>query len=402
MVSEPGSFAQYTLQERLPAILQRAIAENSFSQSAVTNLNALATEISDGLIRPIQADGGTDGAAWADYVQPFQGNSWFDTPFYFAEAYFYRRILEATGYFQVEPDHRCDPYAQQKHRSLATAIEAIRTIASQRSPATPDVTTQDEHCQELIRLLHLALWGNRVDLSLWSAEESSRIRTQVEHEEAHLLVNDSDRLIDHLSQMQTARLDIVADNAGFELVCDLVLVDFLLSSQRVETIYLHLKPYPIFVSDAIVRDVHDTLTTLVTDPQDAVRSLAARLQSFVASGRLYLHDDLFWVAPLPFWEMPQTLQQELAPSSLVIVKGDANYRRLVGDCHWAMTTPIETIVNYFPAPLVALRTLKSEVVVGLRSPQIEQLNRDDPNWRINGQWGVIHFVNPLTLATIHL
>jgi uncharacterized protein with ATP-grasp and redox domains len=397
MVSELGSFAQSTLRERLPAILQRAIAENSFSQSTMTNLNALATELLDGVIRPIQPDGGMDGVAWANYIQPFLGNSWFDTPFYFAEAYFYRRILEATGYFQVEPEHRCDPYAQQKHRSLVTAIEATRTIASQRSPSTPDVTNQDEHRRELIRRLHLALWGNRVDLSLWSAEESSRIRTQVEQEAAHLLVNDSDCIVDYLSQMPTPRLDIVADNAGFELICDLVLVDFLLASQRVETIYLHLKPYPIFVSDAMVRDVHHTFTLLATDSHDAVRSLAARLQSFVATGRLCLQNDLFWVAPLPFWDMPQTLQHELAQSSLVIVKGDANYRRLVGDCHWALTTPIETIVNYFPAPLVTLRTLKSEVVVGLQSPQIEQLNRDDPDWRINGQWGVIHFVNPLTL-----
>ncbi len=170
----------------------------------------------------------------------------------------------------------------------------------------------------------------------------------------------------------------------------------MLSSQQVETIYLHLKPYPIFVSDAMVQDVHHTLTLLATDLDHAVRSLAARLQSFITTNRLCLEDNLFWVAPTPFWEMPQTLQQELAQSALVIVKGDANYRRLVGDCHWAMTTPIETIVNYFPAPVVALRTLKSEVVVGL-PPQIEQLNQENCNWRINGQWGVIHFVNPLAL-----
>lgn len=179
MVSEPDSFAQYTLRERLPAILRRAIADNSFSQSAVTNLNALATELLDGEIRPIQADGGTDGAVWANYVQPFQGNSWLDTPFYFAEAYFYRRILEAIGYFQVEPDHRCDPYAHQKHQSLVTAIEAIRTIANQQSPSTLAVANQDEHRRELVRILYLSLWGNRVDLSLWSAEESSRIRTSI-------------------------------------------------------------------------------------------------------------------------------------------------------------------------------------------------------------------------------
>lgn len=392
MVSEPGSFAQYTIRERLPAIIQRAIADHSFSQAAVANLQALATELFDGVIRPIQADGGIDGTAWATYVEPFQGNSWFDTPFYFAEAYFYRRILEAIAYFQAEPEHRCDPYLKQKHRSLETAIAAIRTITSQLAPIPPNAARQDQLHRELIRCLYLALWGNRVDLSLWSAEESSRIRAEVDQEEAYILVNHSSLIADYLSQGPYSRLDLIVDNAGFELVCDLVLVDVLLSSSVAETIYLHLKPAPIFVSDAMIRDVHHTLNVLASDSNEAVRSLSDRLQTAVTTGRLSLQDDLFWTAPLPFWEMPEVLGQELAQSSLVIVKGDANYRRLVGDCHWAVTTPIADIVNYFPTALVALRTLKSEVAVGLQPEQVEQLNRDEPDWCINGQWGVIQFV----------
>jgi hypothetical protein len=47
------------------------------------------------------------------------------------------------------------------------------------------------------------------------------------------------------------------------------------------------------------------------------------------------------------------------------VKGDANYRRLIGDALWPHDTPFAHVLSYFAAPLLALRTLKSEVCVGL-------------------------------------
>ena len=132
---------------------------------------------------------------------------------------------------------------------------------------TPDPTKQGSvphnwQPGELIRLLYLALWGNRVDLSLWSAGESSRIRTQVEQDEVNILVNHSDLIANQLSQTQSERFDFIVDNAGFELVSDLILVDFLLSAQIVETFVLHLKPYPIFVSDAMIADVYHTLAAI--------------------------------------------------------------------------------------------------------------------------------------------
>ncbi len=45
------------------------------------------------------------------------------------------------------------------------------------------------------------------------------------------------------------------DNAGFEFICDLCLVDFLLGRAFGNQVYLHLKPHPTFVSDAMIKDV---------------------------------------------------------------------------------------------------------------------------------------------------
>lgn len=166
----------------------------------------------------------------------------------------------------------------------------------------------------------------------------------------------------------------------------------MLASQAAEIVYLHLKPYPTFVSDATIQDVHDTLVILGADEEQEVQLLINRLQDYIKQGRLICRDDYFWTSPLMFWEMPEILKNELAQSRLIIIKGDANYRRCLGDLQWSFTTAFEDVVCYFLAPIVVLRTLKSEIAVGLQLEQVEKLNQEDPNWLTNGQWGLIQFV----------
>ena len=105
--------------------------------------------------------------------------------------------------------------------------------------------------------------------------------------------------------------------------------------------------------------------------------------------RLRLQPDPFWNSPYFFWELPQHLQAELAQAHLVIIKGDANYRRLLGDSRWPTTVPIAAAVPYLPAPFVALRTMKSDPVVGLQPGQADRLDQVDPDWRVNGKRGMI-------------
>jgi hypothetical protein len=91
------------------------------------------------------------------------------------------------------------------------------------------------------------------------------------------------------------------------------------------------------------------------------------------------------------WQMPADLYDRLGRSDFIITKGDANYRRLLGDRHWSFTTPFDQIVSYAPAPLLALRTVKAEVAAGLTEQQVEHLNEKDPEWLINGRWGLIQY-----------
>lgn len=399
MMSEEGSFAYFTLTQRMPAIVQRVIDENDFSPVIVENLNALMQELPNGMVRSLQDDG-ADVTAWNHYLEPFLGKRWIEIPWFFAEVYFYRRILEATQYFLPGSFQSIDPYADQKRRGLETAMDAIRSLSTRvnnwsNSQQNWEGIT-DSH--DLIALLYFVLWGNRADLSLWpiDAGESEQNRPVIQLEKTQILVDNTALLVDRISSFEKVRIDFIADNAGFELVCDLCLIDFLLSSQVAGMVYLHLKSHPTFVSDATIKDLYATLSILANENDKEVQLLSHRLQDYIDRGRLLCRDDAFWTEPSVFWEMPEDLRDNLSQSQLIFIKGDANYRRCLGDRHWPYTTAFEDIVCYFPTPFAAFRTLKSEVAAGLTFEQVETLNQQDSQWLTNGRWGVIQFVDPST------
>lgn len=397
MMSEEGSFAYFTLTQRMPAIVRRVIDENNFTSSIVENLENLIQELPNAIVRFLQDDQAPDLTAWRQYLEPYVGKRWIDIPWFFAEVYFYRRILEATHYFQEGAYRGVDPFALQKGRGLEAAMDSITELSSRVNSWLDQERHEDDKADRnsLIALLYSVLWGNRADLSLWPIDAEELDSSQEIHlEQTHVLVDDTSNVADRVSSFQGVRIDIIVDNAGFELVCDLCVADFLLTSQAAEVVYLHLKPHPTFVSDAMIKDVHQTIEVLAVSADREVQLFGQRLQDHIDRDRLLCRDNYFWTSPLVFWEMPEPLQQELARSSLILIKGDANYRRCLGDRHWPFTTALDDIVCYFPAPLVALRTLKSEVAAGLRSEQMEALNQEDPQWLTNGQWGVIQFVAP--------
>jgi len=392
MPSQENTFAHYTIVCRLPGVIERVIKDNNFPPPIVQELESLVADLFEGWVRPLTDERGPDIVAWASYLKPFEGKSWFDLPFYFAEAYFFRRLLEATNYFVPGIWQGIDPFGYQKRLSLEKSMDAIRVISVAEQYPFTALAKQQTYQTCITALLQTALWGNKVDLSLWSVEQGDRTNTDIQQQQSHILVDDTYDILNYLSNIHGQRIDLIIDNASFELVCDFFLIDFLLSTQTANTVYLHLKAHPTFVSDAMSQDVFYTLEKLANDISENVRMLATRLQEYIASDRLICRDDFFWNAPLAFWEMPDSLREELAKASLVFIKGDANYRRLLGDRHWLFTTPLSDIANYFPTPFVALRTLKSEVATNLEPDRIEILNQEDPLWLTNGQWGVIQFL----------
>jgi uncharacterized protein with ATP-grasp and redox domains len=385
---EPDTWAHSTITARLPEIGRRALRENDFPAAVAARLEALINDIPEAPLRLLRPDGAPDAAAWEGYIRPFRGQNWLEPPWFFVETYFYRRVLEATGYFAPGWGHQYDPFAYQKEQGLTGSRAAVHGLSAQLQ------SWRDAGWQAgpFAQALALALWGNQADLSLWPADGAANPQHgNLDAAAAHLLADDTTAVFTHLAAHPQARVDFLADNAGFELIGDLCLADYLLGSGAAGSVHLHLKQHPTFVSDALIQDVEATFAFLEGDADAAVQRWGARLRSHVENGRLHLRTHPFWTSPLAFWELPDDLRADLRQADLLISKGDANYRRLLGDRHWPFTTPFAAILAYAPAPLVALRTLKAELAAGLAAEQVARLNEIDPDWMINGRWGVIQF-----------
>src|SRR5258707_12277406 len=137
--------------------------------------------------------------------------------------------------------------------------------------------------------------------------------------------------------------------------------------------------HQFFVSDATVPDVLAFFDALDRHGRQ-MSSLALILRDALSAGKLRLAPDLFWNQGRFLWELPSRLVSTFRGAALVIIKGDANYRRAVGDALWEPETPFVRAVDYFPAPLMALRTLKSDPVVGLPPGLALRLDAADPQW----------------------
>ncbi len=379
---EPGSFAEDTIVRRLPEIAQRVISENSFDQSTNERLRALISELPHGLIRQLIDEQAPDWLDWQKALQPFLGKTWLEGPFFASEMYFYRRILEATGYFQPGLGYGVDPYRLQKKLGLNQAGQAITEALPQGIPTNDEILRQ---------MMYLSLWGNQVDLSLWPVQNESDGKAKGGKRETHLSVDEGARVLTQLEELNGGRVELVLDNFGTEFIFDLLLADTLLAWNPRLTIRLQVKPHPCYVSDVIAADVPQALHWLKTDAPAWARQAGERLEQAERTGRLQVATHFYWASPSPAWEAPPDLWNELARSAFMISKGDVNYRRWLGDARWPYTTSLEEIIGP-PAPLLLLRVSKSNVAAGLSTGQAEELFKRDPDWLWNGHWGMIQLV----------
>lgn len=99
-----------------------------------------------------------------------------------------------------------------------------------------------------------------------------------------------------------------------------------------------LQAYPVFVSDAMEKDVLGTIRELALAQGTGMEEAAARWRGHIEHGRWEVREDEFWCTPLAFWEMPDRITSHLEGSRMCFVKGDANYRRQLGERQWKHDT----------------------------------------------------------------
>lgn len=251
-----------------------------------------------------------------------------------------------------------------RYKDIVTELESKHTIKG--------ANTQEE-LEEAEKILftemaEICLWGNATDLSLLtnlSYEDIQKLQGSEARKssEKNILVNDLGKAFSVLTKAQKSgqkerRVDIVLDNAGFELFVDLILAGYLIAAGLATTIVLHPKSIPWFVSDVLPQDFAELLGALA-DPQGfystlseedkhagktvaplsdaetaSLKFLFDHWSRIYAEGQLVLRPNNFWTAGGSYWRLPKTspsLHEDLKESELVIFKGDLNYRKLTAD-----------------------------------------------------------------------
>lgn len=381
-------FANHSMRVRVPAILNEVIELNpDYPASILRDLIAFQESVANGdPIPPLDVKTAPDYDGWMNALEQQQVIvdgflTWHNSEWFFAETYSYRYLMQIVRWYETYRD----PFQPKKQTELdGTMLWDLlgRSLEVEGSPE-----------EKLLAYIAADLWGNRMDLSYNTAMAHG-----TDTADDDLLIDNRSQLLEHLyecsADKQSIRSDgdiyLILDNAGTELVMDLVLVDFLLEHVT-NSVVLQVKAHPTFVSDAIPRDIWHTLNTM-RQKEGKFADLADRLFTAWNEQRLRLVPHLFWNSSLFLWDMPMNLRNAFDSALLVILKGDANYRRAVGDGLWQTDMPFPQVMNYLTAPVLCLRTLKSDPLVGLPSLDIEQgLNQTDSNWRTNGKRGVIQF-----------
>lgn len=404
-------------------ILARVFRDNADVLASGTiaeaNLRALDAELAaaaTSVITRVPRDGGPDVDTWTQLCEPHLGKTWLEAPWLFAEFYFYRRILAAIGYFDpASPAFGHDPFARDKRAGLDAGMGAATQLARRANAFAEKRQSGSAATAEEVRLfLMVALWGNRMDLSIWPEDggnegggtkgerAANAFADALSSGEKYLLSDDSQAAARLLlgaegpagkrqivgGTNKNKDVSVVVDNAGFELTCDLALADALIAGGCASRVTLRVKAHPTFVSDATVKDAIDTIDAMASSADADVAAMGARWRQHLSSGAWVLVPDFAWCQPQPFWSLPEAVNAELRSSRLVIVKGDANYRRLLGDARWDLATPFEDVTCCFPAPLLALRTLKAELGCGIPREKASKAAEKHPvDWMTSGTFG---------------
>ncbi|KAF6241862.1 hypothetical protein HO173_000574 [Letharia columbiana] len=458
--SDRTSFAFISARDRWPVIVTGAIDDIHRAivasddvpkrKEGKTILEALAKlkyEVQhDRQLTPLADDGKPDISNYNKELESLGGPNWFSVPWLFAECYLYRRVH--TSFSLSDHWKTYDVFSRQKMSTFRSSRPAVLELAAKYkdlvSQLERDVNSLKvpEELVEAERILftemcEICLWGNATDLSLLTSlsyEDIQKLQGADARKKAenNILVNDLPAAYTVLKEAQKTdkkvrRVDIVLDNAGFELFVDLILAGYLLAAGLATQITLHPKTIPWFVSDVIPADFAALLSALANPQgfystpnehsdqvQDPLSEKEASDLSFLfqhwagfhAEGQLILRPNLFWTSAHSYWHLPQAeprLYEDLKDSELVIFKGDLNYRKLTADAMWEPTTAFTTAIGPMgPASNVrtlALRTCKADTVVGLPDGADERLKGMEGGggdsgarkWAWSGKWAVVQF-----------
>jgi hypothetical protein len=365
-------FVDYTINHRLPKILSN-IEEQIQNQGKLGAARAMLAAIIEE--EPIDLKIFAHPTAyWGDYLNHLNGLNWGDLSFFDVEFLFYHGLNSIAGYY----DSGVDVFLSTRQLALAQALPVLKSGLEKLSKFSGK--------ELLFRVLLHSLFANETDYSQIAASPSGPKLW-----EERILLDDSEKLILSLNQVyDETKIHVIADNAGLELCWDLVLIDTILGLSGNAKVVIHVKPWPMFVSDALYTDVEETLRKFTDfNHSKEMRLVGQRLRHAIDSNRLFINTEADWGEPRHFNELEEGLAANLQSSTNVISKGDLNYRRFIQDLQWKIDTSPEVATFGVPFKAFALRVLKSDAVIGIDSSIATIAAHKFCDWRSCGHFAII-------------
>lgn len=357
---------------------------------------------------------------WKQSIKRYKTTEDFiiNAPFIDVEHYFYFYLLD---HFNKGKNSKTliDPYFIRKKNELAKDWNAGHEYS--KTQRLLDIAIKIENAQGdeewgeiLNELLKENLSANSTDLSQMFWEKFSEVEDVLDNKDIFWE--------SYVCNMRNAkRINILVDNFGIELLADIILGYYFVlrkgKQSSIEIVY-HVNKLPIFVSDTYISDpdkcpsnisrndinlLMHTLKSLANEGKN-VRyiELLDRIGNIINS-KFVFSPNIFWNMPFKYGDLFTNKYKSLnncnldktifTGTDLLIIKGDLNYRRLVGDKNYWPGKDISSLVKYVTAPVLIIRSFKSNVTLLGRNYKKFIRTNPEEDWQSNGRKGIIQFLN---------
>lgn len=118
-------------------------------------------------------------------------------------------------------------------------------------------------------------------------------------------------------------LDVVLDNAGYELFTDLCLADYMISKKLCKSNRIYVKNMPWFISDVMTKDFYWLLDKLADVEDENLRVISVRWKKYLRDGIWKTVESDFWTLPLDFTYMAKVdpnLYKQLSEAKAIFFK----------------------------------------------------------------------------------
>ncbi|GMS79960.1 hypothetical protein PENTCL1PPCAC_2135, partial [Pristionchus entomophagus] len=423
-----GSFVHKTVRDRWPQIIGKIIDHfhqkrrelmEEYGEEADADVKSVIGGLSEMRYRLTTdktltelTDDYHDAQKWNEKLQLIQNElgadqtTWFRTAWMFTECYLYRSIYGLVHSTQLLGTY--DWFMDSKKEAFDSHVDQVKEAIHYVWTCTNNIDLTPAHIKEtLLVLLRMSLWANRGDLSLSGGNAvnapvnpvfvATGLQNKILADDMEEAVDDYLMKLEQFRREGKRRVDIVLDNAGLELLMDLLLVEVLFKARLVDKVVLHGKGIPWFVSDVTENDLRWQMDRLLKMNDVTARTLAHKWKLRLQTGELSFRAHPFWTSWHNYEDMesaaPDLFDELDDLSSFMILKGDLNYRKLLRDRMWRMDTELSVAVGdvSLNPPILALRTNKSEIIAGLDEGCMEQLEGIESRhdiWLCSGEYAV--------------